>query len=124
MRMRIALFVAGLLITTPLAAQQAESAAAWLPGGYAASSLPVMDPRLRADFRPSTNPVDGIEARTRLSLTGWLMLGSAVGCVTGAVLVASDAEDEEKAPMRFQGCILGAALGGFVLGLTGLAAGA
>jgi hypothetical protein len=120
MRMMM-MVLAAVLLAAPLSAQTAESPAssdAW-------RSMPPPDPRLRAEFAAAP-PVDAGAAawRSRLSLPQWALLGTAVGCVAGALALGSTAREGEVAPLRFNGCILGGAVGGFLAGIYGFATGA
>ena len=111
--------LAAVLLASPLAAQAgagAGTADAW-------RTMPLPDPRLRAEFADARGAVDA-ELRSRLALHTWGLLGAAVGCLVGAVLMGSTAQEGEVAVMRFNGCIAGGAAGGFLGGIIGLARGA
>lgn len=119
--MRIMLVLAAVLLTAPLSAQSAAPAApssAW-------RSMPMLDARLRADFaQAQAGGAPEVEVRSRLELHHWGLLGAAAGCIAGALIMGAGADDGEVAPMRFNGCILGGAVGGFLGGIYGIATGA
>ncbi|HEX5871891.1 MAG TPA: hypothetical protein VFY65_15790 [Longimicrobium sp.] len=114
--------VLAVLRAAPLSAQApppAPSADAW-------RSMPVIDPRLRADFgsvRRNSADARVAEVRMRMGLPHWMLLGGVVGCAGGALVMGSGAEDGETAAARFNGCILGGAAGMFLGGVYGLATG-
>lgn len=119
MRMMM-IVLAAVLLASPLAAQTNGSA----PPADAWRSMPIPDPRLHADFADARVPHDAAEMRSRLPLHTWGLLGAGVGCLVGAVLMGSTAQEGEVAVMRFNGCIAGGAVGGFLGGIVGLARGA
>lgn len=111
--------LAAILLASPLPAQTAERTAssdAW-------RTMRVPDPRLRADFAGERDGADGAELRGRMQLHHWGLLGAAIGCIGGALIMGSSADEGEVAATRFNGCILGGAVGGFLGGIYGLASG-
>jgi hypothetical protein len=112
--------LAAVLLAAPLSAQRAEPP----PPADAWRAMPAPDPRLRVEFAAApAADIGAAEWRSRLSLTQWALLGAAVGCLGGALVMGSTAEEGEVAPLRFNGCILGGAAGGFLGGVYGLAVG-
>jgi hypothetical protein len=122
MLMRMMLIVAAaVLLASPLSAQTADPAPT---ASDAWRAMPIPDPRLRAGFADASAGMDTAEWRSRLPLHTWALLGAAAGCITGALVLGATAREGEVAPLRFNGCILGGAVGGFLGGIVGLATGA
>ena len=117
--MRWMIVVAAVLFAAPVAAQSGELATAsdaWM-------RMPVADTRLRVE--PAAAPVgehDATEWAPRSSVQ-WMFIGAAVGCVGGALLMGSSADEGEVAATRFNGCVLGGSAGIFLGGLYGLLTG-
>lgn len=111
--------LAAALLAAPLAAQTGEpvtTSGAWM-------RMPVPDARLRVE--PAAAPVGerhAAEWRPR-STVQWMLIGAAVGCAGGALVMASGADEGEKSVGGFNGCILGGSAGMFLAGLYGLATG-
>lgn len=122
-KMMIAVAAAALLFAGDIAAQQVESVMWRAPS--AALAPAAVDPRLRPDFAAASWRLGGeADARaSRLSLPQVAIAGAVVGCVTGALVMGSGGDARDRAPRRFNGCILGASIGGFLGGVYGLATG-
>lgn len=122
-RMMIAVAAAALLSADDIAAQRVEGAG-WRPPPVALAPAAV-DPRLRPDFAAASWRLDGeADVRaSRLSLPQVAIAGAVVGCIAGAVVMGSGGDARDRAPRRFNGCILGASIGGFLGGFYGLATG-
>ena len=119
MRMMIVLGAA-LLASAPLSAQIGEPAtasSAWM-------RLPVPDARLRVELAAALVGGSHAERWGSRSTVQWMLIGAAVGCVGGALVMASGADEGEKSVADFNGCILGGSAGSFLAGLYGLATGA
>ncbi|HEX2081570.1 MAG TPA: hypothetical protein VHG08_27955 [Longimicrobium sp.] len=119
--MLIAVAAAALLSAGDLAAQQVDGSGWRAPSTALARAT--VDSRLRPDFAASpVQPVAEVPA-SRLSLAQVAAVGAVVGCVTGALVMGSGGDARDRAPRRFNGCILGASIGGFAGGVYGLATG-
>jgi hypothetical protein len=110
--------VAAALFAAPVAGQSGEPAVAgaWM-------RMPVPDARLRVELAPAPAGESSTEWRTRLSAAQWGLLGAAAGCLGGALALGSTAREGEVAALRFNGCIAGGAVGGFLGGVYGLLTG-
>jgi hypothetical protein len=130
--MRMMLVLAALAaLAAPLAGQDADEARAPQPEPEPAWFIPrspATDPRLSVPPALSnvSDPEYALEARPRLSFVSMMMIGSAVGCVAGAVILSSgnDVDPREKAPVRFNGCLVGAPTGMILGAVAGWASGA
>jgi hypothetical protein len=112
--------LAAALLAAPLAAQTSEPA----PTSGAWMRMPVPDARLRVDLTAAPAD-DGHVANWRpRSTVQWMLIGAAVGCVGGALVMSSGADEGEKSVAGFNGCILSGSAGIFLAGLYGLATGA
>ena len=109
--------LAAILLASPLSAQTPDPALA-----TAWRTMPA-DPRLRADFKDARGGGAAAELGARMELHQVALLGAAIGCVGGALIMGASANEGEVAVMRFNGCILGASVGGFLGGIYGLATG-
>jgi hypothetical protein len=106
--------LAAVLLAAPLSAQTSEGAAdAW-------RRMPVPDPRLRVERVAAPAGERGSAAWRSGSSVRWMLLGAAAGCVGGALLMGSGADEGEVAAMRFDGCILGGSAGMFLGGAAAL----
>ena len=111
--------LAAFLFTAPLAAQSGESAAAsgaWM-------RMPVPDARLRVEFASAPAGERDSAEWAAQSAVQWMLIGGAVGCAAGALIMASGAEEGEKAATAFDGCVLGGSAGVFLGGVYGLLTG-
>lgn len=118
MRMMM-IVLAAVLLAAPLSAQAPERAAAsgaWM-------RMPVADARLRVELAAAPVRESHAALRGPRSSVQWMLLGAAVGCVGGALVMASGADEGEKSVAGFNGCILGGSAGIFLGGLYGLATG-
>lgn len=116
-------------LAAPLAGQDADEARAPEPApAWFTPRSPVADPRLAVPDAPASPSAADyvVEARPRLSFVSMMMIGAAAGCVAGALIMSSadDVDDREKAPVRFNGCILGAPVGMLLGAAVGWASGA
>lgn len=111
--------LAAVLFAAPLAAQTGGP----VPASGAWMRMRVPDARLRVDLTAA--PVqDGQVANWRpRSTVQWMLMGAAAGCVGGALVMASGADEGEKSVAGFNGCILGGSAGIFLAGLYGLVTG-
>jgi hypothetical protein len=115
---RMMIVLAAVLLAAPLSAQTGEPAAAsdaWM-------RMPAPDPRLRVEFAAPVGESGEAEWAARSSVQ-WMFMGAAVGCVGGALVMASGADEGEKTATAFNGCILGGSAGAFMGGLYGLLTG-
>lgn len=116
-RMMIAL--AAVLLAAPLAAQTDEPAVAsgvWM-------RMPDPDARLRVELAAAPVGESGAARWGMRSSVQWMLIGAAAGCVGGAVVMASGADEGEKSVGGFNGCIMVGSAGIFPGGLYGLATG-
>ncbi len=113
------------LLVAPLAGQDADDAGA---AERFSLRVPTPDPRLAIPtaFRSASTPAREVEARPRPAFVTLMLIGAGIGCVGGAVIMSSadDVDDREKAPVRFNGCILGASVGMLLGAAYGWASGA
>ncbi|HEY0018704.1 MAG TPA: hypothetical protein VGC13_20560 [Longimicrobium sp.] len=130
MRMMLVLAAVAAL-AAPLAGQDADGPRALelaeTPTWFTPRSPAATDPRLAVAAPASPSAADyAVEARPRLSFVSMMMIGSAVGCVAGAVIMSSgdDVDEREKAPVRFNGCLVGAPAGMLLGAVVGWASGA
>ncbi|HEU4880625.1 MAG TPA: hypothetical protein VFT45_00230 [Longimicrobium sp.] len=117
--MRRMMIVLALLLAAPLSAQSVEpasSADAW-------RRMPVPDARLRVERAAAPVGERGAPVWRPGSSVQWMLLGAAVGCVGGALLMGSGADEGEVAAQRFDGCVLGGSAGMFLGGAYGLLTG-
>jgi hypothetical protein len=125
MRITRVLAACAVLLAAPLAGQDADDAGA--PERFSLS-VPTADPRLAVPmgFRSASTPARVVEARPRPAFVTLMLIGAGIGCVGGAIIMSSadDVDDREKAPVRFNGCILGASVGMFLGAAYGWASGA
>jgi hypothetical protein len=122
-RMLNAVAVAASLLSAGDAAAQRVDGAGWRAPPVALAPAG-MDARLRPDFDRLPTSADALDVRARrLSGTALIVGAVAVGCVTGALAMGSGGDPRDRAPRRFNGCILGASVGGFLGGVYGLATG-
>lgn len=111
---KMMIVLAAALLAAPLSAQPGA------PAAHAWRRMPVPDPRLRVEL--AAESMDGgraAEWRSGSSVQ-WMLLGAAVGCVGGALLMGSTADEGEVAAMRFNGCVLGGSAGMFLGGAVAL----
>jgi hypothetical protein len=107
-------------LSAPLSAQVPERATpsdAWM-------RMPVPDARLRVELAAAPVGKSHTAHWGPRSTVQWMLIGAAVGCVGGALVMASGADEGEKSVAGFNGCILGGSAGIFLAGLYGLATGA
>jgi hypothetical protein len=116
--MLIAATAAVLLLADDAAAQRVDGGVWRTP-----MALAVPDPRLRPDIAASPAEPSAEVRASRLSLVQVAAVGVVVGCVTGALVMGSGGDARDRAPRRFNGCIVGASIGGFAGGVYGLATG-
>jgi hypothetical protein len=129
--MRVMLVLAAVaVLAAPLAGQDADEARAPQPEpvpGWFTPRSPAADPRLVVSAPTSLSATDyAVEAPPRLSFVSMMMIGVAAGCVAGALIMSSadDVDDREKAPVGFNGCLVGAPAGMILGAVAGLASGA
>jgi hypothetical protein len=130
--MKMMLVLAALAaLAAPLAGQDADDARAPQPESAPAwftPRSPAADPRLAVPSAPLdvSDAEYAEEARPRLSFVSMMMIGSAVGCVAGAMILSSgdDVDEREKAPVRFNGCLVGMPAGMILGAVAGWASGA
>ena len=118
--MRRMIVLAAVLLAAPLSAQRGEpatAAGAWM-------RMPVPDARLRVELAAALVEERDAANWGPRSTVQWMLIGAAVGCVGGALVMASAADEGEKSVAGFNGCILGGSAGIFLAGLYGLATGA
>jgi hypothetical protein len=120
---------AALSAAEPLAAQAKDGAPfprpAEAPSWFSARPAAAADPRLALPSQPAAPGADqGSVALSRLSAPALMAIGGAMGCVAGALIMYSGAEEGEKTAVGFNGCVLGGSAGIFLAGLYGLVTGA
>ena len=119
MRMMMIAVGAALMASAPLAAQTPERAMAsdgWM-------RMPVPDVRLRVELAAAPAGESHAARWRPRSTVQWMLIGAAAGCVGGALVMASGADEGEKSVAGFNGCIPGASAGIFLGGLYGLLTG-
>lgn len=119
----IMLVAAAVLLSVSDVAAQRVDRADWRAPSAALALAPI-NPRLHPRLSPSSQAGERIDARAaRLSLPQLALVGGAVGCVTGALMMGSGGDERDRAPRRFNGCILGAPFGMVIGAVYGLATG-
>ena len=114
---RMMIVLPAVLLAAPLSAQTSAPAAdAW-------RRMPVPDPRLRVELAAAHAGQNRMAEWRPGSSVQWMLLGAAVGCVGGALLMGSSADEGEVAATRFNGCVLGGSAGMFLGGAYGLLTG-